>query len=473
MTHMNVYLYARQSKGDASVDQQLELADKRAAERGWTVAGRFADRSISATTGEPRPGYDAMIAGLKAGKAKGIVVRHYDRLYRQPRELEDVIDDTEGTYVESVFGGGYDLGTADGRMQARVVGAFARGEAEKKGERQRLGHQRRAAAGTPKRHTPRPFGWQEDRTTLEPTEAEAIREAARALLAGGTLSGIARDWTARGLFPPQAGRGRRSRKVWNVTSIVKILRSPRLAGISTYHGDEVGEGTWEPILGPEVHLAVVRLLADPGRRKKVQGVRTLLGGIARCPCGNHLVASMNSMKQPTYRCNPLTQNGRPGPHTSVQRQPVDEYIDFLTVSALITSGHDLVSPATGPDVAVLRDEAAAIRANLNGMAEDRALGLMTREQMIAGTERGSARLAEIQAALERAGQEDVLAPLVYAEDMRAAWTALPTDRQRAVIASLFEVTVIPVGKGRHLARKDGVLDLDAMGRVVRVKRLAR
>jgi DNA invertase Pin-like site-specific DNA recombinase len=33
-------------------------------------------------------------------------------------------------------------------MQARVVGAFARGEAEKKSERQRLGAQRDAAPGT-------------------------------------------------------------------------------------------------------------------------------------------------------------------------------------------------------------------------------------------------------------------------------------------------------------------------------------
>jgi site-specific DNA recombinase len=88
MTHVDVLLYARQSKGDASVDQQLELGAKRASERGWRVVGRFHDRSISATTGEPRPGYDDMMKVIKAGKAQGIVARHYDRLYRQPRELE-------------------------------------------------------------------------------------------------------------------------------------------------------------------------------------------------------------------------------------------------------------------------------------------------------------------------------------------------------------------------------------------------
>ena len=111
---LRAVLYARQSKGDASVDQQLELDAKRATERGWTIVGEFYDRSISATSGEPRPGYDEMIALVKAGRAEVIVVRHYDRLYRQPRELEGLIDDTEGVKIEAVYGGGLGgTGTAD------------------------------------------------------------------------------------------------------------------------------------------------------------------------------------------------------------------------------------------------------------------------------------------------------------------------------------------------------------------------
>lgn len=97
----------------------MELAEKRALERGWTIVGRFSDRSISASTGEKRPGYDQMMTLVKAGGADVIAVRHYDRLYRQPRELEGLIDDTEGIYIEAVYGGGYDLGTADGRLTLR------------------------------------------------------------------------------------------------------------------------------------------------------------------------------------------------------------------------------------------------------------------------------------------------------------------------------------------------------------------
>jgi site-specific DNA recombinase len=78
---------------------------------------------------------------------------------------------------------------------------------EKKAERQRLGAQRDAAAGKPRLGCPRPFGWMEDRITLHPEESEAIREAARAILGEGTLSGVARAFGRRGLRPPQAPFG--------------------------------------------------------------------------------------------------------------------------------------------------------------------------------------------------------------------------------------------------------------------------
>ena len=93
-----------------------------------------------------------MIARIQTGRAEGkkyaVVSRHFDRLYRQPRELEDVIDATEGVHVEAVYEGGHDLSSADGRTHARVIGAFARGEAEKKSERSR------STTVTPRRASP-------------------------------------------------------------------------------------------------------------------------------------------------------------------------------------------------------------------------------------------------------------------------------------------------------------------------------
>ena len=92
-----------------------------------------------------------------------------------------------------------------------------------------------------------------------------------------------REWTKLELAPPQ--RDRRGTTRWNRTSIRSILLNPRIAGLSVYHGEIVGQGQWEPLVSEETWRAVRGILEDPAR-KPPRGVRTLLGGIALCPCGN-------------------------------------------------------------------------------------------------------------------------------------------------------------------------------------------
>ncbi len=91
-----------------------------------------------------------------------------------------------------------------------------------------------------------------------------------------------------------------------------------------------------------------------------------------------------------------------GLHVARQAAPVEDFIERLVIARLSRpDAADLLTvPEGGPDVAALREEAAAIRRNLEEMAADRALGLITRVQMIAATDRGNARLAEIEAQLD-------------------------------------------------------------------------
>ena len=82
------------------------------------------------------------------------------------------------------------------------------------------------------------------------------------------------------------------------------------------------------------------------------------------------------------------------------------------------------------------------------MAADRALGLITRPQLLAATGRANIRLDEIGAELEHAARENVLAPLVAAENAAAVWEdAGPVSRQRAVIKTLMAVTLHSPGRG--------------------------
>jgi hypothetical protein len=108
---------------------------------------------------------------------------------------------------------------------------------------------------------------------------------------------------------------------------------------------------------------------------------------------------------------------------------------------------DLLGPAKPDvDVAALRAEQKAIRSNLNGLAEDKALGLIDRGQLISATAKGKARLADIDAQLQTAVVSSPLSPLIDAEDIQAAWDALQLSHQRLVIQTLVTVRILPAAK---------------------------
>jgi hypothetical protein len=280
-----------------------------------------------------------------------------------------------------------------------------------------------------------------------------VADACAGLLGGGSISGVMRDWSRAGLRPPQAPFGPLPEQVWNRTSIRSILLNPRIAGLSAYHGNIVGAGTWEPLVAEETWRAVRSRLEDPAR-KPPRGVRTLLGGLALCPCENVVTGMPSHTGHHIYRCAPATRNQawRDG-HVARQAAPVEAFIEKLVIARLSRpDAADLVTvPEGGPDVGALREQAAAIRQNLDEMAADRAVGLIDRAQMLAATERANLRLAQIGTALDGAARESVLAPLVVAESVASVWQDLDLSRQRAVIKSLMIVTLHSPGKGARRA----------------------
>jgi hypothetical protein len=67
--------------------------------------------------------------------------------------------------------------------------------------------------------------------------------------------------------------------------------------------------------------------------------------------------------------------------------------------------------------------------------------------MLKATEVGTARLDQIGAELDTAARENVLAPLVAAENAAAAWAGLDISRKRAVVKTLMSVTLYSPGRG--------------------------
>jgi site-specific DNA recombinase len=454
---LRAVIYVRQSKDTEgnghAVERQLAECERLAAARGWRVVARITDNDVSASNGKPRPGFQRVMAMIADRAADVVIVWAVDRLVRKLADLEHVIDacETNGVKLATVSGD-LDLSTDQGRLVGRILASVARGEVERKGARQRLANAQSASEG--KRHGgPRGFG-----TT--PAEAQAITWAADCLLGGGTISAVAREWGKRGLRPPQSPFGPLPRDAWKRNSVTTIMRNPALAGIRTYLGEEVVADAWPAILPRETWEAVRALLDTRdrtivdknGRTRRVRakterGVRTLLGGLALCQCGNTLQGNINATGKHVYRCNSATRGERPGPHCQQMTAPVDAYVTAVIVARLARPDlADLTMPKR-PDLGPLHTEAASIRRNLDELAADRALGLVSRAQMIAATERGNARLAEITAELASAAETSALAPFAAGESARAVWDSLDGSRKRAVIDALCTVIIHPAGRG--------------------------
>src|SRR5207248_4484710 len=81
--------------------------------------------NASAYSRKPRPRYEEMLAAVKAGQLDRIVVYNLDRLYRQPKELEEIIDLADQRRVSVVTCNNGDLGLgndeSDGVFMARLL----------------------------------------------------------------------------------------------------------------------------------------------------------------------------------------------------------------------------------------------------------------------------------------------------------------------------------------------------------------
>jgi site-specific DNA recombinase len=191
-----------------------------------TVQRVFVDNDLSAYHHKRRPDFEELLAWAQDGRIRAIAAWDADRLTRQPRENEDLIDLAEQYGIQlATVTGDYDLATPSGRLHFRIKGAIARHESEHRAERIRLKQHELAHAGQVGGGGTRPFGYLDDRVTphtfgfcllgsrqtVEGGEVQLIREAAERVLLAAAAVPADRGPDASTRAPPSAGPpGRRS-----------------------------------------------------------------------------------------------------------------------------------------------------------------------------------------------------------------------------------------------------------------------
>jgi DNA invertase Pin-like site-specific DNA recombinase len=443
-------IYARISsdrEGDnLAISRQLADCEQLAGRRGWKVVERYVDSDISAYSGKRRPEYLRMLDDIEAGAIQAVVVYHADRLHRQPRELEDVIDLCQRTKTKiATVSGDMDLSTHEGQLLARITGAVARKESDDKSRRIRRKHEELASAGKVSGGGSRPYGYEADKRTVRPEEAEVIRECARRVLAGDSLRSICLDLNGRGTT--SAGG-----KQWTPQSLRRMLMSARISGQREHRGEIVARAEWPAIVTPGETQQLRAKLGDPDRRTNRAARRYLLTRLLRCShCGSVLVPRPRDDGTRRYVCASGPGFGGCG-KTTVIADPLEQFIAAGVLHRLESPRLPeaiIRTPKNGAYGSEWQAEVERTQAKLDELAELWANGDITRGEWLkarAPIERRQALGKKKLATLNRA---TVLVPFIAdAKRVREQWQTMTLSRQHQIVAALLDHVVVgPARRG--------------------------
>lgn len=456
MTNTAIYLrISLDSTGEGlAIERQREDCEALAAARKWEVYKTYTDTLSAFKRSKLRPAYEAMIEDYNAGMFGAIIVYDLDRLTRQPRQLEDWIERAEDKGLLLVTANGEaDLATDGGRLYARIKAAVARGEMERKSERQKRAAQQRAEAGKSPRGV-RLTGYDLDDQIIE-DEAAIVVDIFERFNRGQSLKGIA------AALNEEAVTARGSQ--WTPSTIRTMLTNPRYAGRAVYQGKANGvTGSWEPIVDEDIFALVQSRLNDPTRIKNRQGTDR-----------KHLGSSL-------YECGicdgPLRTNGTRywcpvGGHVIRSQRPIDELVRG-TISDRLSQPDVAGILATSPNAKVseLTSKANGLRARRETVGADYDSGVIDGERYRIARDKIDAELKGIDLELATLLSDNVVGSLMGEKNPAQAFLDAPLATQRAVVKATVIVRLYPAPRGsrtfnpetvqvlwrRNLAVDDGV-----------------
>jgi DNA invertase Pin-like site-specific DNA recombinase len=440
----------------AGVDRQEQDARRLADRLGWTIAeiivendtSAFKRRAVRLPDGRKamrvvRPGFRRALALLESGEADGLIAYDLDRVARDPRDLEDLIDVVESKTpripVESVSGSLRLANDGDVTM-ARVLVAVANKSSRDTSRRVTRKHEELAANGRPSGGGQRGYGYEPDGMTIRMDEAAIVQEMAAKVLDGWSLYAIAADLETRGVPTVQGGP-------WTSRSVKSIVTGPRVAGLRRYKSRIVGEAVWPAILPRETWEAVCATLA--GRSGGGNQLHRWLTGVLKCGLCRQLLSGWTNRRSWRYWCaTPKGGCGKiaidgPRSEAEIGRQ----VIDYLSTPRILEQLRTVTSTASDD---ITRKQIAEDEEQLKQLA-----GMWARRSITLGEYTEARRILEGRLRESRAfltaAAPGILRRLV-AGDVAEAWGHLSPHDKRDVVLTIvpdgYEVLPHPKDKAR-------------------------
>lgn len=443
-------LYVRKSgPGDKSVADQEKVGRRDIERIGGTVVAVFKD-NLSASLYrrvQDRPGFIEASNTILSGEADALWTFAHNRGHRNLDDYVSLRQLCMDNRVPWRYGGRtYELWKAADRQAANSDAVRAEGQSDDISEAVNRGIQEALADGEAHGKIARGYKIVRDPDTGKPirrepipVQARLIQQAAERVLAGETLRSVEADFTPA--WKAVGGKGFMDQRV-----LRQMLLRPTYAGLRTYKGEIVREGTWEPILTVEQHEQLKVVLNDP-TRKTHRGVKPahLLSRIAVCgACGEKLGARYPKQKgkplPPTYRCN----NGHASRAIAVVDAHVTEFLMQLLerpdARALLMAKDELGQSSVDADMALIGDLKDQIKTYVRDAARTR----MSAEVVAVYVEELQSQIAEARARVDAVtSQIDPLLRDAVGPDARQRWEAYTLVERRQIIRRNLSVTLMP------------------------------
>lgn len=429
ITEMNTVTYTRLSLEGENTAIQLRDCRKLAVDRGWTITEEFEDNGISAfSRTAKRPAYEAMLAGIRAGRISRVVVYNLDRLTRQPRELEQIIDVIEQGKLQVIAASGFSIATDSEIMGARMSIAMANQSSKDTARRVARKCQANAEAGGA--HGRRCYGYQIGGLVVDETEAAFYLTAVEDLLSGMSLRATTRKLNAAGSLTTVG-------KPWSATGLRTTLLNPRHTGVRVHKGAAY-KAQWPAMVTPERHAQVAAILHRHVNTATGTSPKYLLTGIRRCgKCGAALRANKHDGRT-YYTCPPKVERGCAGVSVRVESADADVVARLMGLRHWVDA-----EPVSGLYVYGKLTELRERRIDLAHMlAEGRmpadlfTVTIADVDHQIEVAEAKQAEIAEAHAAAVRS------------QDIRVRWDTLTLDERRDLVKSVMQgITLNPATSG--------------------------
>jgi DNA invertase Pin-like site-specific DNA recombinase len=463
--------------------------------QGWQLVDVYTDDGVSASenSDKPRDRFIDMMADVRAGRVDVIVTSEITRLYRRPREVEELLDPVDkfryNVELQTIDPRPklWDIRSAVGRAELRGAVNAAAEYAAYISEKVKIKAKHRAEDG--RWHGGHPgYGFdyipmvrdsegdeiEPEQITINEEQATVIRrQVVWQLLAGMRFQTVCERLNHREVWTRE---GRR----WRQGNLHPILVKPAIAGLVKHpekpdyvrarwgtfveclEHPESEHGCYGAIVSECDWRRLQAILAHPERRTNLVGKRTaLLTGYVYCgnpECGKRLTATRDGRGKRAYVCQPTTHQRGCG---KIRRlaDPIDQLVTELVIATL-EDADDLTIPIPeGDDLAALYAEKKRLEDRQAQLAIDHyrlkrqdGSPLIDRVPFLAANEALQSDIAAIQRKLDRATTHRHVKELPVGEIAQAEWDAHADDLawRRELVGMLIEKVIVKPTDRRYI-----------------------